>query len=518
MVRKINNFKKKFPFNLKYSKSNKGVLIGDRTQNDANLRSLLITHILNKEYNYNPYLVSDLNDKKNISVYQNTDIKKFSINLKLTNLNYFFIIISSFFDLTVFYLKTLLMKNKMSWLIKNFKCKKINIGDLVYDLYVRYDFKFLKPSIYEIKFLITLYKGILKTHFIDYLVNKYRIKMVVSTQMSFTSYGNIMLRYGTKFGLKSFVTGSNLLQKFNNHKETLTSHFKVREKNIKKNIKLVSGKEIENFYDLRKKGNLHGTYVPINTIKKVYGLNENNKILEFANKLSKIKKSRQINLFAVHCFSDSPHFCADIVFQDYYDQFLQTINFIRKNNKNTFWIIKPHPARSQYHEDGLIENVIKRYKSELDNLVICPEKINNSTLFNLSDNLINCVSTISLEFACHGKKSIIAGDAPYYQKGLFFKPKTRESYFNLINNLHKLKTNLNKQEILLSKRILYLIELEANNNLDKSKILPDIFLSNLSEDSYVKCLNQNFKKELNFSILEDPLYKSLELKLSKTII
>ena len=242
------------------------------------------------------------------------------------------------------------------------------------------------------------------------------------------------------------------------------------------------------------------------------------KISEFANKLNKIKKSRQINIFAVHCFSDSPHFCADIVFQDYYDQFLQTINFIRKNNKNTFWIIKPHPARSQYHEDGLIENVIKRYKSELDNLVICPEKINNSTLFNLSDNLINCVSTISLEFACHGKKSIIAGDAPYYQKGLFFKPKTRESYFNLINNLHKLKTNLNKQEILLSKRILYLIELEANNNLDKSKILPDIFLSNLSEDTYVKCLNQNFKKELNFSILEDPLYKSLELKLSKTII
>ena len=207
MVRKINNFKKKFPFNLKYSKSNKGVLIGDRTQNDANLRSLLITHILNKEYNYNPYLVSDLNDKKNIPVYKNIDIKKFSINLKLKDLNYFFIIISSFFDLTV------------------------------YDLYVRYDFKFLKPSIYEIKFLITLYKGILKTHFIDYLVNKYRIKMVVSTQMSFTSYGNIMLRYGTKFGLKSFVIGSNLLQKFNNHKETLTSHYKVREKNIKKKCK-----------------------------------------------------------------------------------------------------------------------------------------------------------------------------------------------------------------------------------------------------------------------------------------
>jgi len=518
MPRKIKNFKQNFPFNLSYSKSNSGVLIGDRTRNDANLRSLFVTHILNKKYNYNPYLVSDLHDKKNIPVYKDLDIKKFSINLKLTNLNYFFIFISSFFDLIVFYVKTLFIKDKINWLIKNFKCKKINIGDLIYDLYIRYDFKFLNPSIYEVKFLITLYKGILKTHFIDYLVKKYKIKIVVSTQMSFSSYGNIMLRYGTKFRLQSFVTGYNLLQKFNNHKETLTSHFKIRKRNIKKNIKLVSTKKIENFYNLRKSGNLHGSYVPFNTIKKVYGLNEDSKILKFTKRLIKIKKNYQINILAVHCFSDSPHFCADIVFKDYYDQFLQTINFIRRNNKNTFWIIKPHPARSQYHEEGLIENVIKRYKSELDNVVMCPEKINNSTLFNLSDNLINCVSTISLEFACHGKKSIIAGDAPYYQKGLFFKPKNKDGYFSLVNNLNKLQINLNKQEIILSKRILYLMELEANNNLEKSKILPDTFLSRLNEDSYLKYLNQNIKKKFNFSIFDDPLYKSLESKLSKTII
>ena len=136
MPRKIKNFKQNFPFNLSYSKSNSGVLIGDRTQNDANLKSLFITHILNKKYNYNPYLVSDLNDKKNIPVYKDLDIKKFSINLKLTNLNYFFIFISSFFDLIVFYVKTLFIKDKINWLIKNFKCKKINIGDLIYDTYL----------------------------------------------------------------------------------------------------------------------------------------------------------------------------------------------------------------------------------------------------------------------------------------------------------------------------------------------------------------------------------------------
>ena len=80
--------------------------------------------------------------------------------------------------------------------------------------------------------------------------------------------------------------------------------------------------------------------------------------------------------------------------------------------------MKPHRPRSQYHEQGIIERIIKKYKNDLENVILCPEKINNSSLFALSDNLINCVSTISLEFAC-GEKSIIAGDAPYYHKDLF---------------------------------------------------------------------------------------------------
>jgi len=520
MLIKTKNFKKVFPFNFKYSKSKKnyGILVSDRIQTDANLRSLILTNIIKEKYNCNAYLVSDVSDKKNIPVYNNLDIKNFSINLKLKNFKYFFILLFSFFDLLVFYFKTLFVDDKINWLIKNFKCKKIKIGDLVYDIYIRYDLKFFNPSIYEIKFFKLLLIGILKTHFIDYLVKKNNIKFIVSTQMSFTSYGNLVSRYGTKFKLKTFTTAYNFIKKFNSHNETLTSPFKISKKNIKKNIKKIGINKIEKFYNLRKGGKLYGSYVPINTIKKVYGLNEDNKIVKFTKKINKIKKNHQVNVLALHCFSDSPHLCADMIFRDYYDQFLQTINFIRNNNEKTFWIIKPHPARSQYHEEGIIEKIIYRYKNELENVIMCPEKINNSTLFKLSDNLINCVSTISLEFACHGKRSIIAGDAPYFHKDLFFKPKNKKEYFNLIKNFHKLKTKLNNKEIILAKRILYLIEKEANNNLRKSKILPDIALYKMDEKSYVKYFNKKIEKKNNFSILNDPLYKSLDSQLSKIIV
>ena len=142
--------------------------------------------------------------------------------------------------------------------------------------------------------------------------------------------------------------------------------------------------------------------MPINTIKKVYGLKEDNEIFNFKKKINKLKPSCNVNVFALHCFSDSPNINSGMIFKDYYDQFIKTINYIRRDKKN-FWIIKPHPARTQYHEEGIIEKIIDRYRSDLDNVIICPEKINNLTLFNLTDNLINCASTISLEFACFGR-------------------------------------------------------------------------------------------------------------------
>ena len=176
MFEKSQNFKKIFPFNFKYFTKNKGVLVSDRIQSDANFRTIFLANILNEKYKYNPYLISDLNDKKNIPVYKNFNFKKFSINLKIKNLNYLFIFVNSFFDFLLFYIKIIFSNDKMNWLINNFKCKEVKIGDLIYDYYIRYDHKFLNPSIYEIKFYKILFDGILKTHFINYVIKKKKSK------------------------------------------------------------------------------------------------------------------------------------------------------------------------------------------------------------------------------------------------------------------------------------------------------------------------------------------------------
>lgn len=518
MFEKSQNFKKIFPFNFKYFTKNKGVLVSDRIQSDANFRTIFLANILNEKYKYNPYLISDLNDKKNIPVYKNFNFKKFSINLKIKDLNYLFIFVHSFFDFLLFYIKIIFSNDKMNWLINNFKCKEVKIGDLIYDYYIRYDHKFLNPSIYEIKFYKILFDGILKTHFINYVIKKKKIKILISNQVSYTSYGNIMLRYGGKFKMKTFLTGRNFTLKLNNYRETLTSPFKIKKEKINENIRKISNKKIENYYNLRNKGKLFGSYVPIDTMKRIYGLHEDKEISNFIKKLNRIKKNHQINLLAAHCFSDSPHLCADMIFRDYYDQFLQTINFIRKNDKKNFWIIKPHPARTLYNEEGIIEDIIKKYKIDLENVVLCPENINNSTIFQISDNLVNGVSTISIEFACNGKKSIVAGDAPFFHENLFFKPKNTQEYFNLIKNLKKLKTDLGSRDIILAKRILYILEELTFDNLKTSKILPDLGLNNIQEKNYFKYIKNKIKRVKNFSIYKDPLYTDLEDKVSRLIL
>jgi hypothetical protein len=127
MLIKIKNFKKVFPFNFKHfkSKKNYGILIGDRIQTDANLRSLILANIIKKKYDCNSYLVSDVNDKKNIPVYNNTDIKNYSINLKFKVFKYFFIFLISLYDLFKFYFKTLFVSDKLEWLIKIKNFKKV---------------------------------------------------------------------------------------------------------------------------------------------------------------------------------------------------------------------------------------------------------------------------------------------------------------------------------------------------------------------------------------------------------
>ena len=83
---------------------------------------------------------------------------------------------------------------------------------------------------------------------------------------------------------------------------------------------------------------------------------------------------------AYHAFSDAPHGDGvDMIFTDYYAHAKETLNFLKTNyNKNTLYLIKPHPTRFLYNEHGLFENLFEKlFQNCLKNFKTFSKKFQN---------------------------------------------------------------------------------------------------------------------------------------------
>ena len=497
--------KKKFPIKIEYFKNCSSVLISDRFRFDHNLRSIILAYSLNSFKKINPYIISDKTNFEESNFFKIFNFKKLDTKLNKSIILLLNIAPKIFYNVFLFYILSLFKKDKIKWLIKNYKCKKINIGDLIYDTYIRYNNKFIKPNIYNLNFLYNLSLGIYKICIIDYYSKKFKVSCVISNQKGYVSYGNLLLRYGSKNNFLTILNGYNFIKFYKNYKESLSTPWRINQNLLAKTQ--VKKNKVINFYNNRNIVKQFGNYVDLSTLKKAYG---NKKNLKFQNFLKKQKKEyRNLNLFALHCFSDAPHVCGELIFNDFYDQFIETINFLKFSKKNTIWLIKPHPARDDYGEKGIVEDKLKSLN--IKNVVLCPDNINNSELFNYIDNLVTGVSTISLEFACFGKKSIISGNAPYFHNKLFYKPKNKKEYFDKLTNINQHNNILSKKETFLAKKILYILENSVNINLKKSNLLPDYNLEKFRPDkNYMKQLVKNLNKKNINNILNDPMYKDVK--------
>lgn len=511
MKKIIDLVKIKFPLKIKYYDSRPGVILTDRFRLDHNIRTIILGSIVNRVKKINPYVLSDQTNFKKENFFKIFKIKKLNIDTYNSKILHIYIFPKIIFSIFTFYLKSLFKKKKIEWLINDYIFENINIGDLIYDMYVRYDNKFLNPNIYNFRFLYMLFLGMYKLLIIKFYSKKYNIKSVISNQKAYLNFGNLLIRYGIKNNFLTILTGYNFIKVYKNYKETLATPWKINQKLIT-NTK-VSTNKIINFYNKRKVFKIFGNYVPYSSLKKAYGSKKNYKFEKFIKKQK--NKFEKINLFALHCFSDAPHLCGGLVFNDYYEQFIETLKFIKNNQDKTLWLVKVHPARKNYGENGLVESKLKEFN--IKNVILCPDDINNLQLFASIDNLVTGVSTISLEYACYGKKSLIAGEAPYFHKDLFFKPKNKAGYFNKIVKLNNsFNNNLNKQDIFLAKKILYILENTVNINLSMSKLLPDYNLDKYqSEKNYMNKLIANLKDNQLSEISNDPLYKDILKKINK---
>ena len=489
--------------------STKKILIADRSIPEHVVLHSLCGYIFNKYCKFNVEVLTNLSSENElIKIYKSFNINKFHIlQIKFKFLN-LFIFCKSIFTFIFSILKIKLYGE--TWFIKKFSLKKIYMGDLVYDNYIRFGHSYLNKSFFDKKFLKLLFILIYQFYFIDKLLNKNKYQAVISGTHTYVSVSAISMRLALKKNIKVINIISNNLRIFKNYNASLRSELYMS-KEIVKNLSRDKFwiRKYSIYFQNRLKGKI---LYP--TAKNAY----KNKIDLKKKDIIKIFKNKNINrlgVFAPHAFSDANHASGRFIFRDYFDQFKETIKIL-KNDKNTLWLVKPHPSRHYYNEQGIVEREIKKLNSQ--NIVLCPENITPKSVIIASDLFVTGRGTIGLEAACFGKKPILAGETFYSHLGFTKNAKNLHHYKNLLNSKKQLL--LTNKEIKIAQKAFYFMAFK--NSSIKSQIFPitnfidinvtkkSIIQQKIKVGDYLYNLNIRLKGK---KIYQDNLYKNFKLKI-----
>ena len=482
--------------------------------------------ILNKKYKMYPIVISDNYKSSYNKIFYSFGLNKFEKifryflifkNPVTLGLSFFYLIKCCYFT----YIKN------FDWLINKFTIKSIKIGDLIYDTNTRYNFRYIKPKI-DLTFINITFKSIFRTFKSIEIIDKYKPKLILIGTDFYGHNDGIMMRVGLSKKINIFECQTNFLD-INRY-----SDIKYGKYHLKKNLeKLKTQKKlnknlIENFY-LKKIKRKSKKYLRRSFTDIYYYANRfNNQNLDkkkfFYKYFGKLnyKKYKKIILLAPHVFADAPHMQGHLIFRDFYDEFEQTLKFIKNNlnSKDILWISKIHPASHVYNESKIYENLIKKYM--FNNLINCPKNINSRELISICDNVVTSKGSIGLEFAAEGKMPILGGIAAYSNLGFTYDSKNKDDFFKILKNIEKVK-KLTKKQIFNAKLAMYHLDYSTTKiHLgDKSLIMEnfkkmvDEWFLGLSKNEhrvdgtkYIKSSIKNLSKD---RIYTDPYYKSLEL-------
>jgi hypothetical protein len=215
--------------------------------------------------------------------------------------------------------------------------------------------------------------------------------------------------------------------------------------------------------------------------------------------LQKEKKYSKTIIFASHCFSEVNHYTGNIVFRDYFQQFIETIKFAKKD-KNHLWVFKIHPkSNTKYKEFHSTMKILKDNSS--DNILVPPIDYSNKILFKYADLIVSTRGTICLEAATYGINNLMLTESFFTGFGFTNVKKTKKAYFKSFNEAATFK-KLPTKSMSSAKEILFLSKTVYRNN--PYNIFP--LREFLSKSEFKKELSklsrgQNFKKNKLYDVM-----------------
>jgi hypothetical protein len=343
--------------------------------------------------------------------------------------------------------------------VLSFSYQGVKYGDIVYDAYLSEE-KVGTIRHIGLKILRIIYTCICRHEDIRRILKSDNFEGVLVSHQIGISAG-IMLRTALRYGYKGyFRAGHHLstLQRFERLEEVYDYEFKPSPSVIDK-ILAKYGHDIEKQYldvlDKQVSGKISADSKHAFSAKNKYYTDRQLFGRDFG--LDVDKK----NVFVMlHAFNDSPHsHFRWMIFKDYYDWFMETLKFAKKNNKVN-WIFKQHPSIKFYPiKDVSFDSLFSGVKSNV--IYIGEEKqIDTRSLVSCADLVITCIGSAGFELpAMAAIPSIAASDNFYTDLGFVLEPKTRKEYFEILGRAQNIERLSSKQQEKARAAYIYIYQL-----------------------------------------------------------
>ena len=366
------------------------------------------------------------------------------------------------------------IKNKKD--ILNIKIKKVKVGDLIYDTYLR--FRCVPTPNIKDKFL---FKIILKTIImIDNLTKFLRENKIESYFTTYTSY----IHHGVpaRFFIENNVNVYSSVKSYmNNYINKLSkNHFKHAKKysNFDKDFKKLKNKNSKIIFAKKE------------LVKKFKGKYErqaiNLKVNTFKQPVKNYKYLDKLDgVVFLHDFFDSSHETKFTAFEDYYEWTIFTLEFILKNKLNIGVKLHPNTKPESLYTNNIIKN---RYKG----IIWVNTNLSNLSIFNKKNIKfgVSVVGTVLQELCFFNKYPVFLGENPISSFNIAPQIKNKQEYKNALLHGKKYKLKKNAKEQICKLYYMYIVH---QKNYFPSKIAKKINIKGIDSTSSKDFIEYNKK-------------------------
>lgn len=351
----------------------------------------------------------------------------------------------------------------------NLNLNDLNCGDLIYDTYLRFRAE-STIDIHDSFLKHLIYKSLVANIRVSEYCNKNGVKKFYSSYSSYIQHG-IPVRTMLKRNVAVFTDG-NLSQY--GKKVTLEDYYHTANyHNYRNDFALLTQQadKLAQADDMLKK-RFSGNIDSVTSYMKnsAYG-----------TQIGQLQISGAEGVVFLHDFFDSPHCYSWMIFLDFWEWALFTLQLISEYNLNI--AVKPHPNQ---RVESL--EVVQTLKQMFPNIIWIDQSISNSQIFASGIKYgISIYGTVLHELAYHNIVAIAAGDNPHISFDFVYTARSQEEYKQLILNAPNLKVAvdakkqvqifcymhaLNHNDAIISKaRDLELRSLNPENSLSLIKFL-----------------------------------------------